>query len=85
MTRLEGKQIALETTQSQLIPLIKQINTFAIQLEDSTGITTHAQLMVLVRDQHNFKIHEDLLFCIHLSRAIKGTDTFIKVIFRESA
>jgi hypothetical protein len=55
----------------QLIHRIKQSNTFAVQLDESTGIANYVQLMVFVIYQYNFQIHEDLLFRKPLSGTTK--------------
>lgn len=64
---------------SQLLIQIKNSDTFAIQLDESTDLTNNAQLMVFVRYQYNLQIHEDLLFCETLSETTKGIDIFKKV------
>ncbi|XP_022182264.1 zinc finger MYM-type protein 6-like, partial [Myzus persicae] len=64
---------------SQLLIQIKNSDTFAIQLDESTDLTNNAQLMVFVRYQYNLEINEDLLFCETLSETTKGIDIFKKV------
>ncbi len=62
---------------SQLISLITCSNTFAIQINESTDIMNHAQLMVFVRYQHEKMICEDFLFCKPIPKTTEG-DIFLR-------
>ena len=64
---------------NQLLLRIKQGNTFAIQLDESTDNTNKANLMIFVRYQYDLQLHEDLLFCTDLPGTTKGLDIFITV------
>ena len=62
----------------QLIARVHKSVNFAIQLDETTDISSNAQLMVYVRYQGSQDIEEDILFCQSLDTTTKGIDIFSK-------
>ena len=63
----------------QLITRLKKSHTFAIQLDDTTGVVKNAQLLLYVRHVHEENVEEELLFCRSLKCHTKGEDFVFKV------
>ncbi|XP_065584339.1 zinc finger BED domain-containing protein 5-like, partial [Artemia franciscana] len=63
----------------QLLMRLKDRSKFAIQLDESTGISEMVQLLLFVRYIYEGSIHEDILFCSPLEGHIRGKDIYIKI------
>jgi hypothetical protein len=49
---------------------------FSLQLDESTDVTSVAQLLVFVRYSYEGKLHEDMLFCSPMEGRCTGSDIF---------
>jgi len=63
----------------QLLMRLKDSSKFAIQLDESTGISKMVQLLLFVRYIYEGSIHEDILFCSPLEGHTRGKDIYKKV------
>ena len=63
----------------QLIARIKENSKYAIQIDESTDISSKAHLLGYVRYCFNNNVHEDVLFCWELERYTAGEAIFLKV------
>ena len=64
---------------NQVVEQIKQSPSYVLQLDESTDVSSCAQLMVYVRYIHNCDFKEELLFCQPLDSQTRGIDIFNKV------
>ena len=71
------KDMSIDIKQQLIARVHKSVN-FAIQLDETTDISSNAQLMVYVRYQGSQDIEEDILFCQSLATTTKGIDIFSK-------
>lgn len=55
-----------EDVLKQLVSRIRASRFYALQIDESTDISSLANLLAFVRYEHDGKIHEDVLFCKHL-------------------
>ena len=62
--------------QSQLLDRLRSCEQFSIQLDESTDISSAAQLIVLVRYPWEGEILEDLLFCEEVPGRTTGEEIF---------
>ena len=65
---------------SQIVQQIKDapLGLFAIQLDESTDVSSCAQLMIYVKYVYNGTFKEKLLFCSSLETNTKAADIFEK-------
>ena len=49
---------------------------FSLQLDESTDVTSVAQLLVFVRYSYEGKLHEDMLFCSPMEGRCTASDIF---------
>ena len=68
-----------EDIKNQVVEQIKQSPFYVLQLNESTDVSSCAQLMVYVRYIHNCDFKEELLFCRPLDSQTRGIDVFNKV------
>ena len=68
-----------EDIKNQVVEPIKQSPIYVLQLDESTDVSSSAQLMVYVRYIHNCDHKEELLFCRPLDSQRRGIDFFNKV------
>ena len=62
----------------QLIDRVKR-RKYALQLDESTDVSSLAQLIVFIRHIANRKLEEELLMCVALSGTCTGEDIFSAV------
>ena len=55
-----------EDVLKQLVSRIRASRFYALQIDESTDISSLANLLAFVRYEHDGEIHEDVLFCKHL-------------------
>ncbi|XP_064121803.1 protein FAM200A-like [Macrobrachium nipponense] len=60
----------------QLMERVKNVNC-ALQLDESTDISSSSQLLAFVRYSFNGKLNEDMLFCLALEGKCTGDDIFM--------
>ena len=68
-----------EDIKNQVVEQIKQSPIYVSQLDESTDVSSCAQLMIYVRYIHNSNFKEDFLFCQPLDSQTRGIDVFNKV------
>ena len=68
-----------ENIKNQVVEQINQSPFCVLQLDESTDVSSCAQLMVFVRYIHNCDFKEELLFCRPIDSQIRGIDVFNKV------
>ena len=68
-----------EDIKNQVVEQIKQSPIYVLQLDESTDVSSCAQLMVYVRYTHNCDFKEELLFCRLLDSQTRGIDVFNQV------
>ena len=75
---LSGCHPDLATKEQQIVAEIlgAPLNTFSIQLDESTDVSICAQLLVFARYIKDGDFHEKLLFCQCLETSTKGEDIF---------
>ena len=61
---------------NQVVDQIKQSPSYVLQLDESTDVSSCAQLMVYVRYIHNCDFKEELLFCHPLDSQTRGIYIF---------
>ena len=64
---------------NQVVEQIKQSPIYVLQLDESTDVSSCAQLMVYVRYIYNCDFKEELLFCRPLDFQTRGIDVINKV------
>ncbi len=64
--------LTADDVKSHLISCITCSDTFAIQIDESTDIMNHVQMMVFVRYEHERMIYEDFLLCKPIPKTTKG-------------
>ena len=75
----ERISILAENVREQVISSIKESKCFAIQLDETTDVSSNSQLMVYVRYKGLHAIEEELLFCSPLELRSRGIDVFNKI------
>lgn len=68
-----------EDVKIQILEEIKQSPLFAIQLDESTDVSSCAQLLVFVKYVHLDNLKEEFLFCSDLETTTKSDDIMAKV------
>ncbi|KAI6659872.1 zinc finger BED domain-containing protein 5-like [Oopsacas minuta] len=68
-----------EDIKNQVVEQIKQSPIFVLQLDESTDVSSCAQLMIYVRYIHDSNFKEEFLFCQSLDSQTRGIDVFNKV------
>ena len=68
-----------EDIKNQVVEQIKQPPIFVLQLDESTDVSSCAQLMIYVRYIHNSNFKDEFLFCQPLESHTRGIDVFGKV------
>ncbi|XP_023718367.1 SCAN domain-containing protein 3-like [Cryptotermes secundus] len=68
-----------EDVREQVISATKESKCFAIQLDETTDVSSNSQLMVYVRYKGLNAIEEELLFCSPLELQSRGIDVFNKI------
>ncbi|KAI6649927.1 hypothetical protein LOD99_6291 [Oopsacas minuta] len=68
-----------EDIENPVVEQIKQSPILVLQLDESTDVSSCAQLMIYVRYIHNFNFNEEFLFCQPLDSQTRGIDAFNKV------
>lgn len=68
-----------EDINEQLMSRLRSCKKFSLQIDESTDISSQANLLVYVRYAWESDIHEDLLFCKPLALNCTGRDIFDKV------
>ncbi|KAF7693189.1 hypothetical protein HF521_008505, partial [Silurus meridionalis] len=63
----------------QLIDRVKKSGRYSLQLDESTDVSSIAQLLVFVRYIFEGKLHEEMLFCTQLEGSCTGDDIFNKL------
>ncbi|XP_067249349.1 zinc finger BED domain-containing protein 5-like [Chanodichthys erythropterus] len=63
----------------QLIDRVKKSGRYALQLDESTDVSSTAQLLVFVRYIFEGKLNEEMLFCTQLEGSCTGEDIFNKL------
>lgn len=74
--RIEEMSIDIK---EQVISEIKDAGLFALQLDESTDVSSCSQLLVFTRYVHDGKFKEEFLFCYPLETTTKGEDIMKKV------
>ena len=64
---------------NQVVEQIKQSPIFVLQLDESTDVSSCAQMMIYVRYIHNSNFKDEFLFCQPLESHTRGIDVFSKV------
>ena len=67
-----------EDVKDQVVEQIKH-QSFVLQLDESTDVSSCAQLMIYVRYIHNSNFKDEFLFCQPLRSHTSGIDVFFKV------
>ena len=75
----ERISILAENVKEQVIVALKQAKYFAIQLDETTDLSSNSQLMVYVRYKGADNFEEELLFCSPLELRSRGIDVYNKV------
>ncbi|XP_026579563.1 protein ZBED8-like [Pseudonaja textilis] len=75
----ERVSILAKNVRQQVISSVKESKYFAIQLDETTDVSSNFQLMVYVRYKGLHLIEEELLFCSPLDLRSRGIDIFNKV------
>ncbi|KAI6658139.1 Protein ZBED8-like [Oopsacas minuta] len=65
-----------EDIKNQVVEQIKQSPIFVLQLDESTDVSSCAQLMIYVRYIHDSNFKEEFLFCQPLDSQTRGIDVF---------
>lgn len=68
-----------EDVKVQILEEIKQSPLFAIQLDESTDVSSCAQLMVFVKYVNSGDLKEEFLFCSDLETTTKSDDIMAKI------
>lgn len=63
----------------QLIDRVKKSGRYSLQLDESTDVSSTAQLLVFVRYIFEGKLNEEMLFCTQLEGSCTGEDIFNKL------
>ncbi|XP_064099360.1 protein FAM200C-like [Macrobrachium nipponense] len=75
-TRIEEMSIDIK---EQVIREIKDAGLFALQLDESTDVSSYSQFLVFTRYVHEGKFKEEFLFCQPLETTTKGEDMMKEV------
>ena len=68
-----------ENIKNQVVEQIKQSLIFVLQLDESTDVSSCAQLMIYVRYIYNSNFKDEFLSCQRLESHTRGIDVFSKV------
>ena len=68
-----------EDIKNQVVEQIKQSPIFVLQLDESTDVSSCAQLMIYVRYIHSSNFKDEFLFCQPPESHTRGIDVFSKV------
>ena len=63
----------------QLIDRVKKSGRFSLQIDETTDVSSDAQLLVFARYSYEGKMYEDMLFCSTLEGTCTGRDIFNKL------
>ncbi|GAA6085321.1 SCAN domain-containing protein 3-like [Tachysurus ichikawai] len=63
----------------KLIDRVKKSGRYTLQLDESTDVSSTAQILVFVRYIFEGKLNEKMLFCTHLEGSCTGEDIFNKL------
>ncbi|XP_066961776.1 protein FAM200C-like [Macrobrachium rosenbergii] len=75
----ERISILAENVREQVISSVKKSKEFAIQLDETTDVSSNSQLMVYIRYRGSDEIEEEMLLCSPLELRTRGIDVFNKV------
>ncbi|XP_042222527.1 zinc finger BED domain-containing protein 5-like [Homarus americanus] len=75
----ERISILAENVREQVISSIKETKDFAIQLDETTDVSSNSQLMVYARHRGSDAIEKEMLLCSPLELRSRGIDVFNKV------
>ncbi|PNF33685.1 hypothetical protein B7P43_G12052 [Cryptotermes secundus] len=75
----ERISVLAENVKEQVISSINESKCFAIQLDETTDVSSSSQLKVYVRYKGLHAIEEELLFCSPLKLRSRGIDVFNKI------
>ncbi|XP_068235516.1 protein FAM200C-like [Palaemon carinicauda] len=75
----ERISILAENVREQVISSVKKSKEFAIQLDETTNVSSNSQLMVYIRYRGSDEIEEEMLLCSPLELTTRGIDMFNKV------
>ncbi|XP_076064976.1 protein FAM200C-like [Oratosquilla oratoria] len=73
------KQNADAQMGEQVISSVKKSKEFAIQLDETTDVSSNSQLMVYIRYRGSDEFEEEMLLCSPLELRTRGIDVFNKV------